>query len=221
MMEFPDDENLKAALYPLAIRQAPYEGMAEGAAWIAIPNCVADPLESEVYQDIWSALPTAFGWWAQESNRQRIGVGDTPNDALSDLVRKVYYSIYEVDPLEDWDDELTADQEAELELIAEEHTRDVVGDVLSLLSLQIEAVEEGNFDELTDLIDELESEWEDKGYSSPFQLFIPAMLTFGYFTMSEIASKLPATPGQDGKPRKVTARDVLQSMSRSRKSFNP
>jgi hypothetical protein len=70
-------------LYPIMIRQARYSGVYEGGKWISIGNSDDLDLDDYFYGDDDGAIDL----FESEAGRL-IGVGDTPNDALQDMLIK-------------------------------------------------------------------------------------------------------------------------------------
>jgi hypothetical protein len=73
------------SLYPVVIREARYSGVYEGGKWFAIAEYSeeSEGLANYVSGDDCDALD----FWDSEEAKM-IGVGDSPNDALSDLYLK-------------------------------------------------------------------------------------------------------------------------------------
>jgi hypothetical protein len=70
-------------LYPVMIRQARYSGIYEGGKWIAIGNYEDVDLDGYFHGgdcDAWDLFDSEAG--------QLIGVGETPNEALDDMLSK-------------------------------------------------------------------------------------------------------------------------------------
>ncbi len=207
-----EDPDMRDAIFPPSIRPAPYDGVIEGGLWIAIPSMAGDPLDSPFYSALWGDIVESSNWWANEENELRIGVGDTPDDALYDLIGKTWFVVLGHE--NDDDEEYEGPTIEELEEIHVEHMSEVIDDLFSLIGMEIEAQESEtpedefinpalmNRIEMTDLIEE---EWEDKGYSSAFQMFTPVFLTLAYTCLKEM-----------GKDKNMTPREVLASMQKSR-----
>jgi hypothetical protein len=70
-------------LYPVMIRQARYSGVYEGGQWIAIGNYEDVELDDYFYGDDSSAIDLF-----ESEAGQLIGVGNTPNEALDDMLSK-------------------------------------------------------------------------------------------------------------------------------------
>ena len=70
-------------LYPIMIRQARYSGVYEGGDWIAICNYEDVDLEGYFHGDDGEA----FDLFDSEAGKL-IGVGNTPNEALDDMLAK-------------------------------------------------------------------------------------------------------------------------------------
>ena len=90
------DNRIPIGLYPIAIVQSRYGGTYEGGEWHAIADY-------EVFLDCGNDAPdyvtayheyatgddcAAFDFWQLDYARMRVGVGDTPNDALASLLKK-------------------------------------------------------------------------------------------------------------------------------------
>lgn len=74
--------DLEQTLWPIAIVQDRYRGIYTGGRWVAIPHADHSSFDYTVWGDDVSCME-----WALEnieSNKQ-VGVGDTPQGALSDL----------------------------------------------------------------------------------------------------------------------------------------
>ena len=65
------------------IRQARYSGVYEGGKWIAIGNYEDVDLDGYFHGDDGEAIDLF-----ESEDGQLIGVGDTPNDALEDMLHK-------------------------------------------------------------------------------------------------------------------------------------
>lgn len=80
--------------YPIIIRQSRYSGIYEGGKWHAIAS--ADEKHNEFdkamkeYDDyLYGDDCDAIDFWMSEFADQNIGTGDTPNEALFDLIKKI------------------------------------------------------------------------------------------------------------------------------------
>ncbi len=72
-------------LDPVVVRPTRHHGEQEGHEWVALPNCWL-----QVDQEYPGAFAAeCYDWWADPANLERIGVGDTPNSAFSDLLEKL------------------------------------------------------------------------------------------------------------------------------------
>lgn len=70
----------KAQLWPIVVFQSRYSGVYEGGDWFALANCETVP------DGPWEDDDECLDWFL--SNGETIGVGDTPDEALADLLRK-------------------------------------------------------------------------------------------------------------------------------------
>jgi len=74
------------SLYPIIVRQARYSGIYEGGLWLASSNCDAIPSEELMGYlegddcDAWAFL---------DDKLTALGVGNTPDTALADLIHKI------------------------------------------------------------------------------------------------------------------------------------
>jgi hypothetical protein len=68
-------------MYPVAIRESRYGGVYEGGAWFAIANCDYIP------EDAIGSDDEACDFWSSDEAKM-IGRGDTPNDAVIDLLER-------------------------------------------------------------------------------------------------------------------------------------
>lgn len=74
--------------YPIAIIESRYSGVYEGGKWHAIPN-YAYVISTDEYQEyIQGDDGGAFDFWCSKI-AVNIGIGDTPELALSDMRSKV------------------------------------------------------------------------------------------------------------------------------------
>lgn len=74
--------------YPIMIRQSRYLGVYEGGRWHAVPSCEAgDTWNMNYYEYLNGDDEHAVNFWMSDESIF-IGVGDTPNDALSDMYKK-------------------------------------------------------------------------------------------------------------------------------------
>jgi hypothetical protein len=81
MEEF--SESAKLSLWPIAIFETRYGGTYEfGAKWFAFPFDEHRELEEQALGED----AECSNWFV--GNKDRIGLGETPNDALSDLFKK-------------------------------------------------------------------------------------------------------------------------------------
>lgn len=60
--------------------QSRYSGTYEGGEWFALGNC------TEIPEGPWNDDDECVEWFS--SNERTIGIGDTPDDAVSDLLAK-------------------------------------------------------------------------------------------------------------------------------------
>jgi hypothetical protein len=75
-------ESSKLSLWPIAIFETRYGGTYEfGAKWFAFPFDEQQAPEEALGEDV-----ECSNWFVD--NKDRIGLGETPNDALSDLFKK-------------------------------------------------------------------------------------------------------------------------------------
>ena len=68
-------------MYPVAVHQSRYGGVYEGGAWFALANCDLIP------DDAIGGDDEACDFWSSDE-AQMIGRGDTPNDAVIDLLER-------------------------------------------------------------------------------------------------------------------------------------
>ena len=74
--------------YPIAIIESRYSGVYEGGKWHAIPN-YENVISTDEYQEyIHGDDGSAFDFWCSEI-AVNIGIGDTPELALSDMRLKI------------------------------------------------------------------------------------------------------------------------------------
>jgi len=78
-----DTRDLETMLWPIAVVQDRYMGTYSGGKWVAIPKADYYSLDHTVWGDDIEAME-----WAHRNLRQvkRVGVGDTPDEALKDLL---------------------------------------------------------------------------------------------------------------------------------------
>lgn len=78
-----EEYELDVALWPIMIVQDRYRGTYTGAQWIAIPQAdMAEDLETTVWGDDIECIDWADSFIKKD---KRVGIGDTPDQALSDL----------------------------------------------------------------------------------------------------------------------------------------
>ena len=77
------DLRLILELYPISIWESRYGGVYEGGRWIAIGNCDLLPQ----YTDIMGDDESCMRFWNSRQS-EKIGRGETPNDALADLLER-------------------------------------------------------------------------------------------------------------------------------------
>lgn len=81
----------RLTLYPIAIRESRYSGAYEGGKWHAIPNCNGGEVWNMEYFDyLHGDDESAISFWIDSDAAKKIGVGETPNDALADLFKKSF-----------------------------------------------------------------------------------------------------------------------------------
>lgn len=76
--------DIETVLWPIAILQDRYRGTYTGGDWIAIPQAdLAEDFEATVWGDDLECMD-----WAERYIREnkRVGVGNTPDEALADLM---------------------------------------------------------------------------------------------------------------------------------------
>jgi len=69
-----------ARLWPIVVFQSRYSGTYEGGDWFALANC------EEIPDGPWDDDDECVDWFT--SNGEMVGVGDTPDEAVSDLLEK-------------------------------------------------------------------------------------------------------------------------------------
>lgn len=75
--------------YPIVIRESRYQGTYEGGKWHAIPNCDGgEAWDMDYFDYLHGDDEDAVSFWFDSDSVKRIGVGETPNEALVDLYRK-------------------------------------------------------------------------------------------------------------------------------------
>lgn len=75
----------KLSLYPIVIRESRYNGIYEGGAWVAFPECdkFTEPMIDYFEGDDCLAIDLFT-----DEYKKTVGLGATPNDALVDLFKK-------------------------------------------------------------------------------------------------------------------------------------
>jgi hypothetical protein len=76
---------LRSELFQTVIVQARYSGVYEGGLWLAFPNDTFPGLDSDAFGDDGDAQ--GF-WWDPDPLIPLIGRGNTPDEALEDMVRR-------------------------------------------------------------------------------------------------------------------------------------
>lgn len=74
-------------LYPVTIVQTRYSGVYEGALWVAFneyPESLDESASGAFADDV-----TCGNWWDDTRNTDKVGRGDTPQEAYDDLKMKV------------------------------------------------------------------------------------------------------------------------------------
>ena len=70
----------KIQLWPIVVFQSRYSGTYEGGDWFALANCESIP------DGPWGDDDECLDWFI--ANGKTVGVGDTPDEAVSDLLAK-------------------------------------------------------------------------------------------------------------------------------------
>lgn len=70
----------ESRLWPIVVFQSRYSGVYEGGDWFALANCESIP------DGPWEDDDECLDWFVK--NEKIVGVGDTPDDAVSDLLAK-------------------------------------------------------------------------------------------------------------------------------------
>lgn len=86
-----DKKNLEFSLYPIVVRQSRYSGLYEGGKWFAIGNHNETSLSEEYLSYISGDDEGALDFWNSEI-AQHIGLGDTPDEAVENLLWR--YSVF-------------------------------------------------------------------------------------------------------------------------------
>jgi hypothetical protein len=81
MLESVDSHDL----YPIIVRQSRYSGIYEGGVWFAMGNFDESKISVEYFDYIFGDDCDAADFWCSEDS-ESIGRGDTPNDAVNDLL---------------------------------------------------------------------------------------------------------------------------------------
>jgi hypothetical protein len=71
------------SIWPIAVFQSRYSGVYEGGEWFAVANCTQVP--NEAHGDDCECAD----WFAE--NKRNIGIGNTPNEAVDNLVFKTEF----------------------------------------------------------------------------------------------------------------------------------
>jgi hypothetical protein len=79
--------NPELNLYPIVIRQSRYGGIYEGGTWFAIGNHDEASMSEEYFSYIYGDDCDAVDFWDSPFSKE-IGVGQSPNEALGDLLYK-------------------------------------------------------------------------------------------------------------------------------------
>ena len=75
---------MEPSLWPVIITQDRYTGVYSGGPWLAVGNR-RNLFETDAYGDDTDCA----AFFEDAKNTKQIGIGDTPNAALDDLLRKV------------------------------------------------------------------------------------------------------------------------------------
>ena len=82
------DMNDLTLLYPIMVVQSRYGGTYEGGAWHALPSADAGWMWSEAYSEyMFGDDGDAVEFW-QSPEAKMVGVGNTPNSAVLDLLER-------------------------------------------------------------------------------------------------------------------------------------
>jgi hypothetical protein len=71
-------------LWPVTVAQARYGGIYEGGRWVAF---LVAPWH--VPEDAFGDDVTCANWWDSPSNSAKVGRGNTPDEAVHDLARRL------------------------------------------------------------------------------------------------------------------------------------
>jgi hypothetical protein len=79
-------------VYSVTVVQARYSGGYEGGTWLAFPVNMEQLVERPWADEWWDwdgGDIECMTWWETSPNAQRVGRGDTPNDAVLDMLKRI------------------------------------------------------------------------------------------------------------------------------------
>lgn len=140
-------------LWPIIMSATRYYGDIEGYGWFCIPQC--EGLPQEEYPGITSEdEEECQEFWANPINLEKIGLGDTPNDALMDMVFKNVVIVGE-------DEELNEYEIYENQKLVEQKAQ---SDCIALITSCLDAQETNNYETIGSLMADIVEEWEQTEY---------------------------------------------------------
>lgn len=178
-MRFIDLPNIND-LAPVVVTPTRYGGELEGWEWICIPYCSDHP--AVVLPDAFADQPEAAIWWAEETNLRYFGLGDTPTDAMADMLGKWYPGSLDIafDEAEELTDE-------ECHEVFTDARRDAM---LLLTSFISDSQNDDEYQQSSDLVNEMSDKWDEVGTSTP----ILTMLTAFAAELAAMAAEASDTP---------------------------
>lgn len=140
-------------LWPIIMSATRYYGDVEGCGWFCIPQC--EGLPQEEYPGITSEdVEECQEFWANPINLEKIGLGDTPNDALMDMVFKNVV-------IADVDEELNEYEIYENQRLVEQKAQ---SDCIALITSCLDAQQTNNYETIGSLMADIVEEWEQTEY---------------------------------------------------------
>lgn len=147
LAEIPLIEDLR----PIVITPTRYGGTYEGAQFLCIPSC--DASINDLFPEAFNAdQEVCLTWWADKENHKFFGKGETPTEALQDMLRIWYPQSDTVELDEDFCD-------------IDEALRQARYDTVTLLTSYAAAVGAQEFNDSAELHNEIVNRWAEDDVS--------------------------------------------------------
>lgn len=88
LLPYTCDMDIDIRLYPIVIRQSRYGGTYEGGSWHAIGSWDDENISNNYMDYVFGDDGSAVDFWMDSDESKLIGIGNTPNEAYEDLLKK-------------------------------------------------------------------------------------------------------------------------------------